>query len=107
MATPDYGLKIAEDFQEYLKSGDKNLITNYSSREIKIAISRLSPFYNNNKLWYREMEDRIKELESAEDVKRRQHLKWKANFREQWLDRVLAYALGILTGLAFTLIDLS
>ena len=106
MATPDYGLKIAEDFQEYLKTGNKELIVNYSSREIKIAISRLSPFYDNNKLWYREMEDRIKELESAGDVKRRQDSKWKANFKEQWLDRILAYVLGILTGLAITLIDL-
>ena len=100
MSYTDYGISVAEDFQKYLKTGDESLIASYSSRELKNAISKLSPHYGNNKLWYRVIEDRIQGLDSKQDAKRRQSSKWRENFKEQWLDRILAYLLGILSGFA-------
>ena len=65
--SPDYGIKVSEDFQEYLKTGENHLIEKYSARELKMAISLLSPYYNTNKQWYREIERRIERAQ--EEIK--------------------------------------
>ncbi len=100
MSSPNYGLKVAEDFQEYLKTGDENLIQQYSVKELKVAISRLSPYYDNNKLWYRTLEQRIEELSSIEQRKKRSHNRWKEVLKEKWLDKIVSFLLGVLGGLA-------
>ena len=96
---PDYGLTIAEDFQKFLKTGEQHLIEKYSAKELKVAMSLLAPHYDTNKLWYREMEERINYLESRAQVqKERQRSHWRL-LKENWLDRIVAYTLGFICAL--------
>jgi len=93
--SPDYGLIIAEAFQKYLKTGDKALIERYSAKELKNAISRLSPYYDNNKQWYRSLEQRIEELEHLESRRRNEFSLSKI----LTTDRIIAFCLGLMGGL--------
>lgn len=104
MATPDYGVKIAEDFQNYLKTGNRGIVERYTAKELKTAIGRLSPWYDNNKLWYREMEQRIRELESDAELRKKQSIKSRRGWDHPWAERIIAYVLGILSGLVLSII---
>jgi len=99
--SPDYGLSIAEAFKKYLKTGKNELIERYSAKELKIAISHLSPFYDNNKQWYRQLERRIAELENI----REHHRQLKSNsqhiFLRKWLDKIIAFGIGLFVGFMF------
>lgn len=64
-------LKVAGEFQKYLKSGDDAAINNYSKTYIQSAlVSILSD--DRNKLWYKAMEKRITELDELEKEKRQE-----------------------------------
>ena len=91
----DYGLKVAEAFQAYLKTGDETLIDGYSARQLKSAISRLSPFYDANKQWYRSVEKRIMDLESIEANKKSKF----AILEGELFEKVITFSLGLLTGI--------
>lgn len=97
--SPEYGISIAEAFQGYLKTGDISLIDKYSARELRTAISLLSPYYNNNKLWYRELESRLQELTSVEASKR-QKIKERilGAWKEKWSERFIVFVLGLAGG---------
>jgi len=88
----DYGQAIAEAFKKYLKTGEIKEIEGYSAKELKVAISRLSPFYNHNKQWYREVERRIEELDSLHQAKQGH----KIEVNKKWLERIITFALGAL-----------
>ena len=94
---PDYGLKVAEDFQEYLRTGESRLIEQYSSRELKTMITRLEPYYNN-RLWYRELARRIEKLDSKRRTKEEGVLQDLALWRERWLVPIMAFLLGLIGG---------
>ncbi|MDO8581063.1 MAG: hypothetical protein Q7S13_06250 [Candidatus Omnitrophota bacterium] len=97
----EYGLTIAEDFKKYLKTGDPQVIEQYSARELRAAISHLSPYYDNNKQWYRFIQDRIDELQKQEHVRQiRSNRSWVL-FKEKWLDRFVAGGAGLIVGLLF------
>ena len=97
---PDYGLKVAEEFQEYLRTGDISLIEKYSVKELKTAVSLLSPYYNNNKQWYREIERRVDELSKEKNRNRREiQEQWQRLLSSRWLDKIIAFVLGLLGGL--------
>ena len=99
MLFSDYGRKVAEAFQEYLKTGDETLIEEFSAKELKAAISRLSPYYDHNKQWYRELERRIEELNVLEQVERRRARTDLQQFKKSWLDKIIFLALGFLIAL--------
>lgn len=99
MTSPDYGVRIAEDFIDYLKTGDEKIIEKYSVKELKVAVSRLSPYYDNNKLWYRTLERRIEELSHLENAKRMQGERVWEVWNERWLDKIIAFALGFIGAL--------
>lgn len=92
--SPEYGLTIADTFKKYLETGDSKLIENYSAKELKAAISQLSPYYNNNKLWFRQIERRIEELIYIDSKKRPVDLSWLA----RWRDIIIAFGLGLGAG---------
>jgi len=92
--SPEYGMNIAESFKKYLKTGNHTLIEKYSAKELKIAVSRLSPYYDNNKKWYRTLEDRIAELENRPQVK----IKPLDRRKLVQFDRILAFLFGTLFG---------
>ena len=94
----EYGVEIAESFEQYLKTGNSKLIEGYSIKELKAAVSRLSPFFNNNKLWYRELENRVEELSSLEASRKEELKRRNQSFKEKWLDRIVAFGLGLLGG---------
>lgn len=94
MSAPDYGLNIAEAFQKYLKTGDMSLIEEYSAKELQVAISRLSPYYDNNKLWYRAVEQRIDELAAKEGRKQDEISEGFLRFKDRWLSKLIAFGLG-------------
>ena len=100
----DYGLSIAETFKEYLKTGNSRLIEQYSVMELKKAVSLLSPYYNNNRLWYRMLEQRIDELNQDRELERIRKQKELKQSRGQWIDRLVSYSLGVLTGFLFCLL---
>ena len=101
MPYPDHGVRIAEAFQEYLKTGDESLIDDFSAKELKLAVSQLSPYYDHNKKWYRELERHIEKLESHEERERGRQGSFVQVFRQKWLDKTLAFALGFLGGVVF------
>jgi len=96
--SPDYGLAIAEAFQKYLKTGEISHIDGYSAKELRTAISRLSPFYDHNKMWYREIQKRIEGLNTVEVAQNQAFLE---SFKQKWLDKLIAFGLGLLSGLLF------
>ena len=102
--SPDYGLQIADEFENYLKTGDEKLIQKYSIKELKMAISLLSPHYNKNKLWYREIEHRIEELNNLERLKKVQQGKTRTQWREKSIDKIIAFVCGLSVGMLFNLI---
>jgi len=95
---PDYGLQIAEEFEKFLKTGDEKLIEKYSVRELKTAISHLSPHYNTNQLWYREIERRIDELNSQEKLVKGQRARTLDEWKEKWMVKLIYFASGIFVG---------
>ncbi len=99
--SPDYGQKIAEAFEEYLRTGEVELIENFTAEQLKTAISHLSPHYDKNRLWYRAIESRIEELSSL--AKRNKTKIWEESINRKWIERVLIFLLGVLGGLALNL----
>lgn len=91
----DKALNIACNFLNYLRKSDKSLIEKYSKEEIKCALSLISSS-DSNKPWYKEMENRIKELDDS--IKEN---KWHKNY---FWDKIFPIILtAILTGVvAFT-----
>jgi len=96
--SPDYGLKVAEDFQKYLRTGENQIIERYSSRELKTAVSRLSPYYNHNKLWFRAVERRIEELDHRIEAQRERN-RWSFSDKRISADVWVAFVIGLLCGL--------
>jgi len=96
--SPDYGLNIAEAFKKYLKTGDSKLIEGYSAKELRTAISRLSPYYDHNKQWYREVERRIEELFNQEAQQREKSLSILSNWKTHWMDKIIIFGLGYIVG---------
>lgn len=92
--SPDYGLSIAENFKKYLQTGDAKHIEHYSARELKTAVSQLSPFYDHNKLWFRQIERRIDELAAKENRHRPVDLTWLT----KWLQLLIAFIVGVTFG---------
>ena len=93
--SPDYGLSVAEAFQKYLKTGDVSHIESYSAKQLRTAISRLSPYYDNNKMWYREIERRVDTLSTLEESKNQKLFEL---FKEKWLGKMISFGLGFLGG---------
>ena len=102
----DYGQKIAEAFQEYLKTGDGDIIEGYTTRELRDAISRLSPYYGRNKQWYRELERRFEQLESQDARIKEKRQGRIEEWKRHWLDKIIAFGLGFLCGVALLGIQL-
>ncbi len=55
-------LKIANDFKKYLDTGDKSLIAKHTKRNVKSALSAISPL-KKDRQWYKEMERFVEEKE--------------------------------------------
>jgi len=62
-------LKIADDFLNYIRYGNKDYIKKYSKEDVKSALSFI-PASNSHKQWYKEMEKYIEELEVEERMKK-------------------------------------
>ena len=99
--SPEYGQYIAEAFQEYLKTGDSGLIEKFSAKELKMAISHLSPYYGNNKQWYRQLENRLEELNYINEAKTERVKSSLLRWKKEWLGEILAFGLGVMLGLVF------
>ncbi len=95
----DYGVEIAEAFKKYLKTGDMKLIEPYGARQLRAALGRLSPHYDNNKQWYREVESRIQELESEKAASKIRGQSWFPRWKEQWLGKLIFFVAGVLIGI--------
>jgi len=96
---PEYGLKIAEDFKQYLKTGDESLIEAYSIKELKTALKLLSPHYNPNELWFRAIEWRIDGLRHLESRKLAVLKRWKNEFLTKWTEKIIIFVFGLLCGI--------
>jgi len=94
----DYGKGIAEAFKKYLKTGDAKLIDGYSAKELRSAISHLSPYYNSNHQWYRVIEQRMQELHSCSESRKHTNGLSMSIWREKWLDKIVAFGSGIILG---------
>ncbi len=95
----DHGVKVADDFEKYLRTGDASLVENYSAAELKTAVGQLSPYYDQNKQWYREIKRRIEELENKGSSHSGGFLSEES--REKWIERLVIFGLGILVGMLF------
>jgi len=96
---PDYGLKIAEEFQRYLQTGERVSIEKYSAKELRNAVSKLSPYYGHNKLWFREIERRILDLTNDEKMRRERGGSGFVTTKSSWKELILAFTVGILCGI--------
>ena len=89
----DEALNIADDFLNSLRKGDKNLTEKYTKEEIKCALSLISSS-DSNKLWYKEMENRVKDLDdSAKENKWQKSYFWDKIF-PIILTGVVAFTVG-------------
>ncbi len=66
--TDDEALDIASEFLIALRSGDESQIRQYTKKQIKCALSWISPRFVS-RLWYKEMERRIGKIEKEEASK--------------------------------------
>jgi uncharacterized alpha-E superfamily protein len=87
-------LKMADAFHRYLNCGDKSLIERYTKEELRAALN-VVPHSDSRHQWYKEMERRIEEIERKE----RERAVKKEKRKEKWIDKIITYILGILTGL--------
>ena len=60
----DEAQDIAANFLNSLRKSDKSIIEKYTKEEIKCALSLVSSS-DSNKPWYKEMENRVKELDDS------------------------------------------
>ena len=97
--SPDYFQHIADAFKKYLQTRDAKFINKYNVKQLKTAISMLSPYYDNNKLWYRQIERRIEELTKIEAIKHQTTVKFIERFKDKWLARIVTFVFGLLVGL--------
>ena len=86
--------RIANAFHNYLTNGDRSLIEKYSKEELRAALNVL-PHYDNMHQWYREMERRVSDIEQEEKAQ----LTKKEKNKSKWIDRIVTFLLGILTGI--------
>lgn len=56
-------LEIVSDFQRYLKTGEETHVRSYTASQLRMALARVSAS-DNNERWYKEMEARLKKLET-------------------------------------------
>lgn len=61
-------LKVAGEFDKYLKTGNATIINRYSKEYLKSALAYILSA-DRNKLWYQEMQKRIDYLERMEEEK--------------------------------------
>lgn len=78
--------QIVNQFNKYVKTGDKSLIKNCKKDEIEFAILQC----HTDKGWpaYEAMERRAAELKDNEKERR--------NIREKWIDRIIGFICGII-----------
>jgi len=97
--SPDYGQHIAEAFKKYLQTSDDTVIKQYNVKQLKTAISMLSPYYDNNKQWYRQIERRIEELSNIEETRHQTTANLIERFKDKWLASIVTFTIGLLVGL--------
>ncbi len=96
----DEALKMASDFLNYLRKGDKSFIEKYTKEEIKCALS-LIPASDGNKPWYKEMERRSMELTDL--AKER---KWHKNyFWDKIFPILIAGVISFLVGYSLKIVE--
>lgn len=95
----EHGSAVAEAFKKYLQTGDEKIISEYSIKELRSAVSMLSPYYNSNKMWYRQIEKRIASLENYS--KTHTDFDWGI-FNEKVLPKVILFLLGVVVGVVFS-----
>ena len=85
-------IEIAYAFLEFIKTGEKSLIENFTREEIELTLSQVHSDKVQELPYYRAMKKRITELREIERYKRETEQKWE--------DRII----GIISGLIVALI---
>jgi len=88
-------LKIAEDFLNSLKAGDRELIEKYTVEQLRMSLSQFM-LHDQRQLWYQEILKRIDELQRKKENERH-----KKNYTKEKVELVI---LSFLFGIIGTLI---
>ncbi|UCC95825.1 MAG: hypothetical protein JSW40_03525 [Candidatus Omnitrophota bacterium] len=95
---PEHALKIARDFMNFIKTGNRELIFKYSKEELQAALDVISP-HDKHRRWYKAMEKRIRVLEREEGGAKRQKKE-----KDERRELAVGFFLGIIIGLIGMLI---
>jgi len=85
-------IEIAEAFLEFVETGEKSLIENFTREKIELTLSQVHSDKVQELPYYRAMKKRVAELREIERYKRETEQKWE--------DRII----GIISGLIVALI---
>jgi hypothetical protein len=84
-------IEIASAFLEFIETGEKSLIENFTSEEIELTLSQVHSDKMQELPYYRAMKKRVAELREIERHKRETEQKWK--------DRMIGFISGLIVAL--------
>ena len=84
-------IEIAEAFLEFIETGEKSLIENFTREEIELTLSQVDSDKVQEFPYYGAMKKRVAELREIERYKRETEQKWE--------DRIIGFISGLIVAL--------
>ena len=84
----DESNQVSNAFHRYAETGDQDLISSFSRKQIELAIIQFTNNVDRNAPFYHAMEKRVAELKEQEERKRKRVDVWK--------DRAIGIVIGII-----------
>lgn len=89
-------IEVASTFLEFIETGEKSLIENFTSEEIELTLSQVHSDEMQEIPYYRAMKKRVAELREIERYRRETQQKWE--------DRMIGLISGLIVALIIILL---
>jgi tetrahydromethanopterin S-methyltransferase subunit G len=89
-------IEVASTFLEFIETGEKSLIENFTSEEIELTLSQVHSDEVQEIPYYRAMKKRVAELREIERYRRETQQKWE--------DRMIGLISGLIVALIIILL---
>jgi hypothetical protein len=89
-------IEVAGAFLEFIETGEKSLIENFTREEIELTLSQVHSDEVQELRYYRAMRKRVAELREIERYKRETEQKWE--------DRMIGFISGLIVALIIILL---
>lgn len=89
MVLTERGNRIVSTFSNYMKTGNKSLIVDFSREDLVATLSEFR--LDKGQIWYKAIEDRVAEIDEES--------KYLRSKKDKWKDRIITFILGLISGL--------